>query len=162
MLIVADSSPLIFLGKIRKLVLIKQVFAAEILVPRSVRDEVLAPPLEPVEASELQRFIATCKVETVARPTRFAAAMSRADNDAVTIAVRRSADFLLADDHLVREVALTEGVRPVGTLGVLLRAVRRRLLSAGEARSLVDLLIRAHGFRIGVELYQAVLRELEV
>ena len=58
-------------------------------------------------------------------------------------------------------MAAAEGIRPLGTLGVLLRAMRKDLLSPVETRKLVDVLIRLHSFRIGIEVYQAVLAEIE-
>ena len=87
--------------------------------------------------------------------------MSRADNAAVTLAVRMKADVLLADDRIIRRIATVEGIRPLGTLGVLLQAMRRGLLNGQEVRSIVDDLIGSHSFRIGVELYAAVLREID-
>ena len=161
MTVVADSSPLIFLGKIRRLALIHRLLAGEILVPEAVRDEVLAPPLDPAEAGDLEEFLATCSVETVRSPVRFALAMSPADNAAVTLAVRRKADALVCDDRIVRQVAVSEGMRPLGTLGILLGAMRQGFATQIETRGLVDSLIRSHGFRIGIELYQAVLREID-
>lgn len=160
MIVVADSSPLIFLGKVRRLALIRRVAGPVILVAASVRDEVLEPPIDPGEAEALADFLAACEIVKVARPRRFATAMSAADNAALTLALRRSADFLLCDDRIVRQVAATEGVRPLGTLGILLRAREKGLLERTETRRLVDALIRAHGFRIGVELYQAVLKAI--
>ena len=56
---------------------------------------------------------------------------------------------------------MTEGVQPLGILGVLLRAMRQGFVHRSEVRQLVDGLIRSHGFRIGVELYQAVLQEID-
>ena len=97
----------------------------------------------------------------VATPRRFARGMSRADNAALTLAVQRKADLLLADDRIVRRVATMEGIRPLGTLGVLLLAMRQGQLQGSEVRRIVDDLIAAHGFRIGVELYAAVLREVD-
>ncbi len=71
------------------------------------------------------------------------------------------AALLLADDRTVRRVAVVEGTRPLGTLGVLLLALRRGLVDQDEVRRLVDDLVRSHGFRIGVELYAAVIREID-
>ena len=157
---VADASPLIFLCKVRRLALVPGVLR-EILVPDAIRDEVLAPPLDPAEATELQRFLSGVRIETVQNPRRFAAGMSRADNAAVTLAVRMKADVLLADDRIIRRIATVEGIRALGTLGVLLQAMRRGLLNGQEVRSIVDALIGSHSFRIGVELYAAVLREID-
>jgi predicted nucleic acid-binding protein len=61
----------------------------------------------------------------------------------------------------VRRLAAAEGVRPIGTLGVLLRTVSRGHLRPTIARRDIDNLIRLHGFRIGIEVYQEVFRRLE-
>ena len=87
--------------------------------------------------------------------------MSRADNAAMTLAVRRKADLLLTDDRTVRRLATVEGIRPLGTLGVLLLALRQGLVDRAEVRWLIDDLVRSHGFRIGVELYAAAIREVD-
>ena len=130
-------------------------------MPQQVRDEVLARPLDPAESDELRRFLAAVRVERVDSPRDYATGMSRADNAAMTLAVRLDADLLLADDRIVRRLAVVEGIRPLGTLGVLLLALRRRLVERAEVRRLVDDLVRSHGFRIGVELYAAVIREVD-
>jgi hypothetical protein len=159
--VVADSSPLIFLGKIRRLALIQRVAGDQVLVPEVVRRAVLAGPLDAAERDTLEAFLSGCEVAAVARQRRFAAAMSRADNAALTLAARRRADYLLADDRIVRRAATAQGIRTLGTLGVVVRAMEAGLLSRSEARALLDDLIRSHGFRIGIEVYQEALRRIE-
>ena len=161
MTVVADASPLIFLGKIQRLVLIRRVLGDDVIVPQQTREEVLAPPLDRAESVELHRFLAAARVERVDSPRDFAAGMSRADNAAMTLAVRLKADLLLTDDRTVRRLATVEGVRALGTLGVLLLALRRGLVDRAEVRRLIDDLVGSHGFRIGVELYAAVIREID-
>ena len=162
MIVVADASPIIFLGKIDCLALIGRLFKGQVYLPQSACDEMLAPPLAPAEARSLQSFLARCRIEAVARPRQFATAMSQADHDALTLAVRRRADLLLADDRLMREMARVEHIRPMGTLGILLRAQAAGLHHASETRRLVDILIRRHSFRIGIEVYEAVLERIDV
>ncbi len=161
MTVVADASPLIFLGKIRRLALIHRVLGHDIVVPQQIREEVLARPLDSAESDELHRFLAPIRIERVDSPRDYAAGMSRADNAAMSLAVRLKADLLLTDDRTVRRLATVEGIRPFGTLGVLLLALRRELVDGDEARRLVDDLVRSHGFRIGIELYAAVIREID-
>ena len=160
MIVVADASPLIFLGKIGQLGLIPALFKGTVLIPASVRDEVLAPPLSPAEARVLGTFLGRCGIVKVARPERFSAAMSRADSDALTLAIRRHAALLLADERLLRDMAVIERIRPIGTLGILLSALRNGMLTAKETRLHIDTLIRDHRFRIGIALYEAVLTRL--
>ena len=160
MIVVADASPLIFLAKIRRLNLIPAALGPDIRLPQTVSEEVLAPGTNPAEADLLADFLATCRVEAVPNTRRFASAMSQADNEALTLAVRSRADFLLCDDKITRLMAEAEGVRPLGTLGLLLRAMRRKRITPAETHKAVDTLVRSHGFRIGTELYLAVLREI--
>ena len=160
MIIVADSSPLIFLSKIRRLALVRSVFGRDVRVPQAVVRELLTPDVDPVEKDVIESFLERCSVESVRSPRHFAKAMSAADNAALTLALRSKADFLLCDDRIVRAMAEIEGVRPMGTLGVLLRATRKKILSNSETRQLIDLLVSTHHLRIGIEVYQAVMKEL--
>lgn len=160
MIVVADASPLIFLAKIRQLELIHTLLGRDIRLPQAVRRELFTGRIDPVEQELLERFLADCRIEPVRNPRRFASAMSKADNAALTLALRSKADFLLCDERVTRSMAEIEGIRPLGTLGLLLRAARRKQISTGEARRSVDLLIKTHDFRIGVAVYQSVLAEL--
>jgi predicted nucleic acid-binding protein len=160
MIVVIDSSPVIFLGKVQCLDLVSHLLGGSLLVPEEVLAEVLVPNLPPAEERTLRAFFAQCDAVKVRRPRRLASGLSRADHAALNLAIRRSPATLLADDHLVREVARLERVPAVGTLGVLLRACRAGLLDTNRAQALVDDLIRQHHFRISIEVYQAVQREL--
>jgi predicted nucleic acid-binding protein len=160
MIVVADASPLIFLAKIRQLELIPRLFPGKLLVPTAVRDELLARPLRPDEENLLGAFLQNCTVVRVAKPRSFAAAMSRADNAALTLAIRKNADLLLSDDRLIRRMARIENVRPMGTLGILLSAMKQDRLAPAATRQAVQALIRSHGFRIRIDVFEAVLSEI--
>lgn len=160
MIVVADASPLIFLAKIRRLDLIVELWGRDIRTPRSVANEVLTVGADPVEVELLEVFLRQCRVESVRSPRRFAAAMSVADNEALTLAVRIGAGVLLCDDKLTRRMAEAEGIRPMGTLGILLRAMRQQLISPHDTQTLLDRLIESHDFRIGIGVYQAAIRAI--
>lgn len=161
MIVVADASPLIFLSKIGRLQLIPKALGSSVCVPEQVRVELFAQPIDPSESASMEVFLKSCSVEAVPKPRRFAAGMSRADGAALTLAIRRKADFLLADDRILRQAAFLEGIRPMGTVGLLLRAQRVGILRSSEALVLINALIRDHGMRIGVELYQAIREDLD-
>ena len=161
MIVVADASPLIFLAKIRRLALIHRLLGRDVRLPTLIRDEVLAPNVDPAEQRALETFLAACKIKAVRQPRRFASPMSRADDAALTLAIRDRADILLCDEKITRMMAQTEGVRPLGTLGIVLRAMRQQVMPPSEAKRLLDDLIQPHGFRIGIEVYRAALSEIE-
>ncbi len=160
MIVVADASPLIFLAKLRRLDLIAGLFGTDIRVPQAVADEVLDCGTDRVEHDRLTEFLRECRVEGVRQPQSFASAMSRADNEALTMAVRAGAGVLLCDDKLTRRMAEAEGIRPLGTLGILLKAMRHRKIPPDEARALLDCLVESHDFRIGIGVYQAAMKEI--
>ena len=160
MIVVADASPLIFLARIRQLKLIHTVLGRDIRLPKAVHRELFAGVVNPAEGDRLKQFLQRCRVETVRRPKRFATAMSAADNAALTLALRCKADVLLCDERVTRSMAEIEGIRPLETLGLLLRAVNRDLMPADEAKRLIGLLVSDHGFRIGIELYQTAMARL--
>ena len=160
MIIVADTSPLIFLSKIRKLNLIRKVLGHDIRVPRVVVGELTLPHLDPIEKEVIESFLGRCKIEPVRNPRHFAKAMSAADNAALTLPLRSKANFFLCDDRIVRAMAEIEGIRPMGTLGLLIRAARKQVLPKKEVRQLIDLLVSQHNLRIGIEIYQAAMKEL--
>jgi predicted nucleic acid-binding protein len=159
-IVVADASPLIFLAKLRRLKLVSRLVGDDIRIPRVVCKEVMSPGVDPIEREELESFFASCTIVAVPRPRAFASAMSAADNAALTLAIRTRADILLCDERVTRAMAQSEGIQSLGTLGILLRAMRADLLTRHETRRGVDLLVREHGFRIGIELYQAVLDQI--
>ena len=160
MLVVADAAPLIFLGKIGMLSLIQELFSGEVVLPSVVRDEVIRPPLPPDEERTLLTFLQTCRVVEVDAPQRFATGLSVADNSVLTLAVRDRADLVVSDDGLLRRLAAMEQLRVIGTLGILLQACKNGRLESRQTSELLEELIQKHGFRISIEVYNAVLKEI--
>ena len=155
MILIADAAPLIFLAKINQLSLLTELFKPEILIPSVVRDEILDPDVPPDEERALTTFISGCKIMMFKKPTRFAKALSFADNCILTLAIRERADFVLSDDRLLRKTAVIEGLRVIGTIGVLLGATKASILTPKKSTMLLDELVEEHNFRIGTKIYEA-------
>ena len=162
MILVADAAPLIFLAKINQLSLISQLFDPEILIPAAVRDEVLGPKIPPDEERLLTGFLSKCRILTLNKPTRFAKALSFADNCILTLAVERQADILLSDDRLLRKTASIEGFRVIGTIGVLIRGAKLSLISQKKAVKLLEDLVKDHNFRISTQVYEIARNTLDM
>ena len=155
MRLVLDSAPIIFLGKIDKLTLLGRLFGHDIIMPRPVRDEILPPAVAPDEERRLATFLAVCRIVDPDRAETFARGLSRADNAILSLAKEHGADFVLSDDRLIRRVAAVEGIRTLGTPGVLLRATKDELLTVRETEDLLSQLVRDHHFRISTAVYDA-------
>lgn len=157
MIVVADAAPLIFLAKINQLVLIPMFCDGEILVPSKVRHEILGLGIPPDEERLLAAFLSKCKVADVKKPDVFAKALSFADNCVLTLACKSKADVLIADDRLLRKVAIMEGIRVIGTLGILIWATQKQLVSSKKAHHLLNELVEEHSFRISTAVYEVAL-----
>jgi len=159
--IVIDASPIIFLGKLDRLGLFDALELGSRLVPDAVQAELLGPSAPPVLRPSLERFIATCEVVAVAGPPIAGPALSFADRCVLALAIERKARLLVADDLPLRKLAEVYGVTPLGTLGVLLLAIKRGILSPDEVLDDAHSLVSRHGFRVGIETYAEFQRRMQ-
>lgn len=162
MIVVSDASPLIILAKLDRLHLLSRLFDAEITVLRCVVSEVLADRAGILERKRLESFL-----ESSARIVEFTGsdlaskALSASDQSTLTWCEQNNANWLIADERLLRRIAKGRGIAVIGTMGILLEAVRRNLLSKVDAKQDLQKAVGEHGLRIAVTLYQRILQELE-
>ncbi|MGH7200146.1 MAG: DUF3368 domain-containing protein [Planctomycetaceae bacterium] len=85
-----------------------------------------------------------------------AASLGSGERETISLALEIEADRVILDDRAARRLAQDLGLPIIGTLGVLLAAKRRTILS--NIRPQRDALIH-HGFRIAPALYEQVLSD---
>jgi predicted nucleic acid-binding protein len=68
---------------------------------------------------------------------------------------------ILSDDRLLRKTAVIEGIRVVGTIGILIRATKSSLLTAKKTVQLLDELVEEHNFRISTRVYEIARNALD-
>jgi len=155
MILVVDSSPLIFLAKINQLSLISNLFNAKIIIPSQVKKEIIGSKVPPEEELLLTKFLSNKKIVNLRKPDIFAGALSFTDNCVLSLAHKEQADIILSDERLLRKVAVLEGSGVIGTLGILFHARKRSLLSRKKVLDLFGQLIEEHNFRISTSVYEA-------
>jgi predicted nucleic acid-binding protein len=150
---VVNASPLIFLAKIDALPLLQQL-AGEVLVPFSVRDEVLVSKgsRPPVELPDWLSFR-----EDLFLPPEIAGWDLGAGESQVLAHALASGDEAVLDDFEARQCARALGVPATGTLGMILRAKKSKLIP--EARPLLEELLR-RGLYLSKDLLEQALREV--
>ncbi len=159
--ILCDASPLIFLAKLDRLDLIKQVLGGQVFVLQCVVDELQSESASPKEAERLALFFQTVEVLDFEIGNLKSSALSRSDQSTLRWAIENDVDWLLADERLLRRVANEEGIKVVGFLGLFVGAAARKTITTSEARDAVDDAISQHGCRISVAVYQRILEELK-
>ena len=157
--VVCDSSPLIWLGKVNKLDLLRHLFGG-VLVPERVRLEVVRG--DSADALLIREAIREGWISVEVVDEEFGellevSGVHRGEAEAIHLARRLDALFLV-DDKEASAVARLFSISCLGTLGVLLSGLSVGLLGLDEFVECVDDMIGL-GFRLSIEVYQKVLRE---
>jgi len=151
---VVNASPLIFLAKIDALPLLQQL-AGEVLVPFSVRDEVLATTRKPRLTIELPDWL-SLREDLPLLPEIAGWDLGAGESQVLAHALASGSEAVL-DDFEARQCARALGVPTTGTLGVILRAKKSKLIP--EARPLLEELLR-RGLYLSKDVLEQALKEV--
>jgi len=158
MIVVSDASVLIGLSAINRLIILQSLFG-ELLIPEAVYREIVTagkgrPGEHQVQAATWIRYQAVVNLSLSAD---LQGKLDDGEAEAITLAVEVGADILLMDERRGRQLAKSHGLRPLGTVGVLLRA--RRVGLIGSLQADLDALLHM-GFRISQAIYHKALIEV--
>ncbi len=152
---VSDTGPLIALHVVGLLGVLCARFR-EVLLPLAVWSELTALP----GAAEPRAVSALRCVRLVPDAERIPSSLGRLDpgeQQALTIALGSPEAFVLIDDGAARRAARAEGLRHIGTIGLIAAAKEAGLCSS--ARERYELLLTTR-FRIDLRVVNEVLRDL--
>lgn len=156
MMIVSNTSPLIFLSKIEKLTLLQKQFGT-ITVPEAVLDEIKEKQVSP----EMRYFDSHATLFQIINPKKVVlTGLGAGEAEAIALAIEHKASLLIIDDHLGRLAAEKAGIPVIGTLGLLLFFLKKGEIDYAEFKGLINQLIES-GFRMSIELYEQVIGEAE-
>jgi predicted nucleic acid-binding protein len=155
MIVVADSSPLIAMGRIGQLEILHAVFGT-LLVPDAVWQEVVAEASGKSGSSEIAAasWIEHRTVRDSSLVSLLKHDLGPGEAEAIVLARETGADFVLMDERLGRSAAQNLGLKVVGLIGVLIEARKQGLL--GDAIETMDRLSNEAGFWISAELRKLV------
>mgnify|MGYP006280219729 CR=1 FL=1 len=148
MKIVTNASPLIFLSKIDSLGLLQQCFS-----------DVLAPPAVLAETGlELPDFVEQSQLSDLGEAFVRGAlgSLHRGELETLVLARERGTDLVAVDDGAARRKAGQMGLRPIGTVGILVLARRFGHLDEPTALEKLNLLVDRHGLYVSSTLLQQV------
>ena len=167
---VSNTSPLIWLSKIGKIRLLKEIFG-EIIVPEEVYKEAVENGLAEGFSDALaikecfeEGWIKTSKLtaEELALCHKILEQTSEIHSGEVQaiILARRMKALLLMDESSGRAFAQIWGIDVRGVLYVIVRSLREKKLNRKEAKETVYALV-SKGFRVEPNLLARILRALE-
>lgn len=146
-LVVSNSSPLLALAQIGLLDLLRQLHTTVLMPPAVARESTPSIPVRP-------HWLVEQPLGGPLDPRVLRASLHPGEREALTLAMERSADWVVLDERSARSVAEALGHPVVGAIGVLIQAKRHGLLPL--VRPSLDALL-ATGFYAGPNLYRRVL-----
>src|SRR5260221_5728325 len=139
MIVVSDTSVITSLIHVGRVALLQELHGA-VLIPQAVHRELLrthkdVPSFLEVRAATNHQMVARLEAE-----------LDLGEAEAIVLAKETNADLLLIDEKLGRRVAIREGVRIAGLMGLAVEAKRRGLIAS--VRELARQLEVEAGFRV--------------
>jgi len=159
-MIVSNSTVLIYLAKIGKLNLLKELFG-EVLIPAEVFDEVVIrgkehqhPDAFIVESAVEEGWIHIKNIKVFGELEDFG--IDPGEAHAISLARSLGVPVLLDQTH-ARNAAKAFGLKHRGTIFVLLAALRKKLLTSENYQDSLEDLVKT-GFRMSDEVYLEAVR----
>lgn len=164
-MIVSNTSPLIYLAKIGKLELLKSLFK-EIIIPRQVYDEIMKGKEENyldalfIESAVKDGWIIINETIIEKEFKNFSRELDLGELALLSLSIKLKPSLILIDDASARMIAESKGFNAKGTLYVLLKAYKEKIISKQEIKKCVNELVFS-GFRISQEIYLKFLEEID-
>ena len=147
-LVIADTSCLIVLSKIAKLSLLKELFQ-EITITQEVAHEF---------GEELPEWISILTLKDPIRKRILQLELDEGEASAIALGLEHDGSLLLIDERKGRQKATELGLKILGTLGVLIKAKEKGLITSLTVE--IDRL-RKIDFRMSEALVSSILKKYE-
>ncbi len=138
-MIISNTSPLIHLAKVGKLRLLKKLFKT-IEIPLSVRNEIIKHPKNTetilIKEAVSEGWIIIKKV-LLKEPLKEFLTVAKAELEVIALAIKEKKTALL-DDKNAAQIADIFNVNVHGTLFVILKAAKQKILKKEEAINIVN------------------------
>jgi predicted nucleic acid-binding protein len=159
--VVCDAGPLIHLDELDSLALLGDF--SRVLVPEQVWDEALRHRSRLSESSFdfLSRLSVTNPADPVFQSILRAFSLDQGEQAALALMRVHSGAVLLTDDAAARMAAAALGFRSHGTLGVLLRSIRRGQRTRSEVLSILLSIPTRSTLHIRRTLLTEIVRQVE-
>jgi predicted nucleic acid-binding protein len=168
MIVVANSGPLMALGKLGLLELLPRLYE-QVRLPAAVYTEVVVrggergyPDALLVQVAIQRGQLVVVEVSNAELvPDLAALPLGAGEKQTLHLALRDKADLVLLDDLKAREEVQARGLAVKGTLGVIVQAYRAGLLRLDEVQTLIEAIITRDDIWIAEGLCRQVLAKLK-
>ena len=153
--IVSNSTPLIVLGNIGQLELLKELYG-EIYIPEAVLAEVTEKADSACHIIKEADWIHVCKIKTERDYRIYRAKLHAGEVETMILAQEEpKADIVLIDDNAAKKTAKFLGLKVIGSLGILVKAKQSGLIP--DIKPIIQKLLE-NGFYVSDEIIRIVLK----
>ncbi len=154
-MIISNATPLIYLAKVRRLDLLKILFQ-EVLTTPEVKKEVVdkGKEMQQQDAYLIEKEIEVGWIKIKATTTNCLSnlELDAGEKSVLCLAQELNAKVVLIDERSARTAAKLLGLRPRGTISILLESVKKKIVTFDEFLALLNKLTQ-EGFRLSEEVY---------
>ena len=158
--IISNATPLIYLAKADKLYLL-QTTINQVFIPNAVFQEVVeeGKRLGEKDAYRVEKAISQgwLVVQAVKNIFSHQVSLHPGEIEVISLAKETGIKTVLMDDAKGRSVAELAGLKPVGTLWIILQAVKNHMIDFNEFLSTLEDIIHS-GFYLKDEVYIKIIR----
>lgn len=131
MIIISNSSPLIALGRIGELDILKSLFG-EVLIPKSVYQETVVEANVKIQRNNINKAIDDGYIKVLESKSNrvFTKNLGRGETGVLNLAVEKNPDLLIIDDKKARNEAKELGFQAVFTTDILKEAHNHGLIDS--------------------------------
>jgi len=162
-IIVSDTTPIISLLKINHLNLLEKMFG-DVFISEGVFKELTGNPKYQKETKQIKNssFIQIFPIvnQQAVIDLIVSGGLDLGESEAIVLAKEIKASTLIIDERRGRAVAEKEGLAITGTIGILLEARKKNIISLEDSIICIDEL-RKSGIRIGEAVYQRAIATLK-
>jgi predicted nucleic acid-binding protein len=158
--IVSNATPLIYLAKIGRLQLLRNLFD-EVLIPIEVKQEVVdegkllgQKDAFVVEKAIEDGWLKVLRISLLKIPIR----LGKGETAVISLAIRKKVEEVLIDETAGRTAAKLLGLKPRGTVYVLMKSLKNGTIDLDEFLDIMNQLAQ-QGFRLREELYLEAISE---
>lgn len=161
-MIVSNATPLIYLAKTGKLGLLKKLFN-KIYISEEVKTEAIdkgkligKKDAYVIEQAMKSGWIIVKK----AGPMKIPIPLHEGESPVIRLASQMKAGIVLLDEAQARTAAKLMGLKPLGTAGVILMALKKKEITYEEFLLILESLTK-EGFRLGNDVYTDIISNAE-
>ncbi|MBU0701684.1 DUF3368 domain-containing protein [bacterium] len=166
--VISNSGPLMALGKLNLLYLLKRLYGKVIISDSVYKETVTAGKIKGAQdALTIELFLTQNKwnpVEVNTKEIDPEIRLLRLDDgeiESIHLAMKISNSLILLDDEEARKEARRKGLKIKGTIGVLVEAYQRDMINLEELKLFLNEISERRDIWISKELCQTVLMELK-